>query len=502
MRRRSKIGAVLIAVAMLAGCSGKAGSVASGSKTSKSSSSGSSVSSVSSVPSEPDVSEPEATPAEEPEVDVPKQVVIYFANWRLEDAAAEEGGEVAGLPWDQVTYINHAFWKVVPAEGEAESSFDRRAAGKEARTDFKIISTNEKNDLIDDAPSAIDPSVKRNHFAEYAAMSEKYPDVNVMISLGGWNDCGFFSEMAHTPEGRKSFIDSCIDTMKTYSFIDGIDLDWEYPAGSNDGERLPEGEGDDGCPIWANKALDRNNFTALCKEMREAFDAEFGEGAKKITACASASTGWTLPNQDWVGPEPYLDLINCMTYDMAGNWDGITGHASSHDALAGAYVYFSGKKIPVEKVTVGSPMYSTIFKITEDLNPDRIDRAEIDKEFKVSGDTITQKELAKLEAEAVSGYRIDKDEDGKPVMGEAFDNGGTGWHMGYNVKKEAPYLWNDDPDSEYYKWYISYENELSLAAKLEFIDHYKMGGIIVWEASEDTVGYERIHEMGAGLLGK
>ena len=26
----------------------------------------------------------------------------------------------------------------------------------------------------------------RNHFAEYAVYSEKYPDVNIMISIGGW----------------------------------------------------------------------------------------------------------------------------------------------------------------------------------------------------------------------------------------------------------------------------------------------------------------------------
>ena len=28
--------------------------------------------------------------------------------------------------------------------------------------------------------------------------SEKYPEVNILISVGGWTDCGYFSEMAYT----------------------------------------------------------------------------------------------------------------------------------------------------------------------------------------------------------------------------------------------------------------------------------------------------------------
>ncbi len=174
------------------------------------------------------------------------EVIVYFANWNLDSKDAEYGGEVASIPWESVTYINHAFWEVLPTEKPGTSSFERRSEGLPARTEFVIAPTSEACDILDEAESAIIPGIKRNHFSEYEYFSTLYPEVNVMISVGGWSDSGFFSEMAYTEEGRNSFTKSCIDLIKQYPWIDGIDIDWEYPAGSNDSERLPENESDEG----------------------------------------------------------------------------------------------------------------------------------------------------------------------------------------------------------------------------------------------------------------
>ena len=46
-------------------------------------------------------------------------------------------------------------------------------------------------------------------------------------------------------------------------------------------------------------------------------DDAYGPGVKRLTACASASTGWTLPMQNWRLVSPYMDFVNIMTYDMA-----------------------------------------------------------------------------------------------------------------------------------------------------------------------------------------
>lgn len=442
--------------------------------------------------------------AEEAEEQGERQVIVYFANWNLNEKDAADGGEVASIPWDSVTYINHAFWAVAPADGSAETSFERREKGEEARTEFVIVSTSPQTDYQDTDPSALDPSMERNHFAQYAQFSQQYPDVNVMISIGGWTACGYFSEMAYTKEGREGFIQSCLDLMEEYPWIDGIDLDWEYPGGSNDGERLPENDADQGCPIWGSKKEDTENFASLVKEMREAFDEKYGQGVKKLTACASASTGWTLPNQDWAAAEPYLDYINIMTYDLAGDWDGVTGHASGISGVKGAMSYLMGKNIPKSKLNIGTPMYGTGFMIGGQINPDRIVGTPIVAST-INKDSLTVEAVQAFEAEAVSGYDIVV-EDGKPVVGEYWDHSEdgavSGWHFAYDAKAAGPYLYNDDENSEYYKWYISYENPVSLQEKLDLIEHYNLAGIIVWECSEDTADHQLIRQMGNFLLGE
>lgn len=439
-----------------------------------------------------------AAPDEELQSDNEKQVIVYFANWNLDEKPAEQGGEVAGIPWDKVTYINHAFWAVTPADGSTETSVERRASGEGARTEFKIVSTDPESDYEDTTPSAVDPDMPRNHFAEYAAYSELYPDVNIMISIGGWSRSGYFSEMAYTEEGRSSCIQSCIDLIEQYPWIDGIDIDWEYPGGSRDGARTPEGPNDEGCPIFGSPAEDNANCAAFFSELRAALDDAFGEGAKKLTACASASTGWTLPCQDWASFAPHLDMINIMTYDLAGVWDGATGHASSFFMTKAAAVYFKVLDIPMDKLCIGSPLYTTTLKMKEAPTNGKALSVAIEGQKPVTIE-MEATQVQEFESEAVSGYSVTKEGD-RWVMGDAFDNGGTGWHQVYDEKYGGAYLYNDDESSQYYKWFISYENHLSLQEKLDYINQMGLAGIIVWETSQDTADHTFVSQMGDNLL--
>ncbi len=452
-----------------------------------------------------------AEPINEESVEVPveaeddktddKQVIVYFPNWNLEGKEALLGGEVANIDWENVTFINHAFWAVEPDDGSTLTSFEQRSSGLSARTKFRLVSTEPKADLEDNSESALVEGLPRNHFAEYAYFSEKYPDVNILISIGGWSRCGYMSEMAYTPEGRTSFVNACVDLINKYPWIDGIDIDWEYPGGSKDGERLPESDTDQGCPIFGTARQDNVNFAALLEELRQTLDDTFGIGVKKLTACASASTGWTLPMQDWVLLEPNLDYINIMTYDLAGLWDGCTGHASSFWSAKAAAVYFYGidSKISRRKLNIGSPMYSTSFLMTTPpSSPVSAVGNKIEK-FKPTQGEINESDIKVFEAQAVSGYTC-VEENGIWKMGESFDNGAVGWHMGYDSKKDAAYIYNDDPASDYYLWYLSYENHLSLQKKLDFINESGIAGVIVWESSQDTPDHEFISQMGNYLL--
>ena len=127
----------------------------------------------------------------------------------------------------------------------------------------------------------------------------------------------------------------------------GIDIDWEYPGCSIAGERLPDlsdPDHDEGCPIWGTAREDADHFTALMTEMREAMDATFGKGVKK------------------------LDHINIMSYDMSGVWDGVTGHHTSFSDTKKVVDYFAGLGIDVGKLCIGTPFYALAFKMKE-MNP-------------------------------------------------------------------------------------------------------------------------------------
>lgn len=427
-----------------------------------------------------------------------QEVIVYFAGWHLQGKNPAFHGEVAGLPWEKVSYVNHAFWCVEPEQMPGVSSFDRRASGLGPRTQFRIIPLCPEADLENKEQSSIVPGLPKNHFAQYTFFAQKYPDVSILLSIGGWTRCGYFSEMAYTAEGRASFISSCLELLKQYPWIDGIDIDWEYPAGSLDGERYadPSAPEDQGCPIWGSAQEDRTNFTALLAELRLAMDKAYGCGVKKLTACASGSIERTLPCQDWKSAAEYLDLINIMTYDLAGVWDGVTGLASSAAQSEACATYFQQLGIPLNKLCLGSPLYATSFQMREittlpigsPVTPE-----------KPTVDTIDQLQLDQWIDDIVDGYSV-RFENGRYFIGEAFNKSSTGWHLRYDIENGSPYLYNDDISSSYFSWFLSFEDELSLQRKLDFITQSGLGGIIVWESSLDTGRNRLITQMYNQLI--
>lgn len=303
-----------------------------------------------------------------------KEISVYFANWNLDRLPAEQAGEVAGIPWDCVTNIKHAFWQVTPADGSTETSFERRDRGDTPRTEFTIQSMWQKYDMEDLMPSAIDPSLPRNHFAQYDVFAKRYPDVEIMLSIGGWARCGYFSEMAYTRGGRRSFIQSCMDFLKKHTWASGID---------------------------------------------------------------------------------------------AG------------------------------KLCIGTPFYALVFKMKE-MNPMQVVGAPCET-YRASSGIVTERDLKEFEAQASSGYRLEKD--GPRWQKDMdFDDGGKGWHLVYDKEAGAAYAYNDEVDSKYYKWFLSYENHLTLQKKLDYINDTGVGGIIIWEVDQDTQDYAFMNQIADHLL--
>ena len=355
-------------------------------------------------------------------------VTVYFPNWNVYSVGK---GQVSDLPWDRLDCINHAFWKIEPKDGG-----------------YAITSTDPWADTDVYNPKA--------HFPQYAEYAKKYPNTKILLSIGGWTECGYFSEMALTQESRASFIQSCLDTLDSYPFLSGIDIDWEYPGVARSG-----GPGDEGNPVLGD---DKNNYTLLLKELRQALDDRFGTGVKLLTVCASASKS-TLLQQDYAALYPFVDRVNLMTYDLAGSWNAYTGHQSPLYGAASADAavnYLISQDVPAEKIAIGSPLYSHGWKMYRaNGNPAGAAAKPLS-----NGDLLWQ-ELAGIERSIVK--------DGAP-----------GWHSGYDEKAEAAYLWNDDPNSADYLTFYTYDSARSLEAKLHYIKEHRLGGLIVWQIHGDS----------------
>ena len=369
-------------------------------------------------------------------------LTVYFPNWNV---YSDSQNQVKNLPWDRLDCVNHAFWKIVPKDGG-----------------YAIVSTDPWADTDEHNPNA--------HFPQYAEYAQKYPNVKILLSIGGWTCCGYFSEMALTRESRESFIQSCLDTLDAYPFFSGLDIDWEYPGEAR------KGGSDEGNPV---KGDDKTNYTLLLKELREALDHHFGKGEKLLTVCASGSVS-TLSKQDYAALFPCVTRINLMTYDLAGSWNASTGH---HAALYGsgsadtAVKYLQKQGVPASKIAIGTPLYSHGWKMNE------------------LGSTLVG---AAAQSQGVgeqlwSGLHA--------LEQSAVPEGTPGWHMGYDEAAKAAYLWNDDPESKDYLLFYSYESARSLDAKLTYINVHSLGGLIVWQAHGDdpALGWPMITRMWKGL---
>lgn len=370
-------------------------------------------------------------------------VTVYFANWNIYQ---DDDSQVRYLPWDRLDRIHHAFWKIAPDGGG-----------------FALVPTDPWADL--------DPNNAKAHFPQYADCAARYPQVEILLSVGGWTCSGYFSQMALTKESRDSFIQSCLAVLTEYPFLDGLDLDWEYPGVARKGSGS-----DEGCPVLGD---DFNNYTLLLKELRAALDGRFGAGKKKLTVCAGASEQ-ILGKQDYASVHPYVDAVNLMTYDMTGSYSAVTGH---HSPLYGpvsadqAVRYLRNLGVPASKIAIGTPLYCHGWK-NVDLSGSIVGASASGKN---KGGTMVWKDIAGFESAAVEGQ--------------------PGWHAGYDEPAQAAYLWNDDPSSSYYRNFLTYESSRSLDAKLSYIRERGLGGIIVWQSGGDdgAAGWPMLTQMARAL---
>ena len=143
-------------------------------------------------------------------------------------------------------------------------------------------------------------------------------NLKILISVGGWGGCKYFSDAALSDASRLKFANSAVALLKKHK-LDGVDIDWEYPAQVGAGNIFrPE---------------DKKNFTLFLKAIRDQLDVvgkqdnRTGSNHYLLTAATGGDTAF-VNHTELGNAQKYLDYVNIMTYDLYHGNDKQTGHHS------------------------------------------------------------------------------------------------------------------------------------------------------------------------------
>jgi chitinase len=155
-----------------------------------------------------------------------------------------------------------------------------------------------------------EPKDATKNFVKLEAFHQRYPNTNVMISIGGWNNSHvdqesgnpeptpLFAKIAADPVWRTAFVKSALDTFirRSPSLFDGIDLDWEFPTTD----------------------ADKANFILLAKEFRQQLDAQGAADGHAYLFSIAISVATNPPEIDLVAVAPFVNFFNVMSYNYHG----------------------------------------------------------------------------------------------------------------------------------------------------------------------------------------
>lgn len=272
---------------------------------------------------------------------------------------------------------------------------------------------------------------------QLVALKKKYPHLKIMVSIGGWGGCAPCSPLFSSAEHRLQFAKTTVALFEKYN-IDGLDLDWEYPA-------------IEGFPGHAYAAADKDNFTALVTILRKEMGAAY-----LLSFAAGGFTSYLEKSIDWEKVMPQVDFVNLMTYDLVGGYSTVTGHHTplhyyrkNQEATDKCVNWLLRNKVPAEKLIIGAAFYARVW-------------------------------------EKVAATHHGLYQNGTFKQGVAFKNFDTyfssdsGFQYHWDKKAKAPFQYNADK-----QLFATFDDRRSIREKARFVKKKKLGGIMFWELSQD-----------------
>lgn len=266
-------------------------------------------------------------------------------------------------------------------------------------------------------------------------------NLKTLLSIGGWSYRHNFAPGLLTDAKRQTFARTTVDLVKNYGF-DGIDIDWEYPASSDESAALVD----------------------TCRRIR----LELDNYARNLTGQPHFLLTLAVPAGpakyvyfDVPGLTPYIDFMSLMAFDYMGSgFSNYSGHQAnvyksiknprSTDFDSESPVeYYLGNGLPSENLVLGMPLYGRAFADTDG-----------------PGTNFTPATTGSFGAAGVWDYKV------LPLNNtpEAHDNEKiiAAWCYGENSRLM-----------------VSYDTPCTARLKAKYIEERALGGSMWWETSQD-----------------
>ncbi|KAI4124489.1 MAG: hypothetical protein LQ338_004781 [Usnochroma carphineum] len=355
------------------------------------------------------------------------KAVAYFVNW----AIYARNHNPQDLPAENLTHVLYAFANVRPETGEVYLT-----------DTWSDTDKHYPSDSWNDTGNNVYGCIKQLYL-----LKKKHRHLKVLLSIGGWTYSSNFAKPASTPEGRSIFAKSTVRLLKDLG-LDGLDIDWEYPADEN--------EARDYVHLLAET---RKQLDAVASHIRH--HHHHHDQAEFLLTVACPAGRQNYEKLHLRAMDRYLDFWNLMAYDYAGSWDSKAGHqanlylshhnpSSTPFSTAGAVDYYTSHGIHPSKLVLGMPLYGRAFTATDGPG----------HSFAGTGEGSWE--------QGVWDYKVLPKEGGKEFVDKSI---GASWSYDEGTREM-----------------VSYDNAVMAREKVRFVRERGLGGGMWWESSGDRKG--------------
>jgi GH18 family chitinase len=342
---------------------------------------------------------------------------------------------VSNLPAKKLSHILYAFIALCgDNSGTNDSTQKAIAIACEGKAPYSAVLHNEQQAITE--------------LDAFKKLKKQHPHLHILPSFGGWTLSQPFHGMAKSDSRRKIFVESAVELIAKHDVFDGIDIDWEYPGGGGNTQKVLNGE---------EARNEKRVFTLLMQELRAGLDKLKQNTARdyQLTAAVSGSKA-KAQAIDWQKTIPFMDYVFAMTYDFAVG-DGRAGHhtnlfSPNKNSLSAKNMINNliNAGVPANKLVLGIAFYGRGW----------IKSGWQGNDFEGGNNAVS------------TGSYIYKDLITSPPPGYLY---------AYDSEAEAAYLFNAETQG-----FISFDDKRSIKAKYDWSRKKGLAGLFSWQIMQDN----------------